>query len=59
MNLLTKYYGVTFVLSTATQPALNSREGFGWRFKGLDGVREIMHASGAVIGVLQQARHRP
>ncbi len=43
MNLLAKYYGVTFVLSTATQPALNSREGFGWRFKGLDGVHEIMH----------------
>jgi len=42
MNLLTRHYGVTFVLSTATQPALNSREGFGWTFRGLDGVREIM-----------------
>ncbi len=42
INLLAKYYGVTFVLSTATQPALNSREGFGWTFRGLDGVREIM-----------------
>ena len=42
MNLLTRHYGVTFVLSTATQPALNSREGFGWRFRGLEGVREIM-----------------
>jgi CRISPR-associated endonuclease/helicase Cas3 len=42
MNLLARYYGVTFVLSTATQPALNSREGFGWTFRGLDGVREIM-----------------
>jgi CRISPR-associated endonuclease/helicase Cas3 len=42
MNLLARYYGVTFVLSTATQPALNSREGFGWTFRGLDGMREIM-----------------
>jgi|CXWL01.1.fsa_nt_gi CRISPR-associated endonuclease/helicase Cas3 len=42
INLLAQHYGVTFVLSTATQPALNSRKGFGWTFKGLDGVREIM-----------------
>ncbi|MDF0667212.1 MAG: CRISPR-associated helicase Cas3' [Nitrospira sp.] len=41
INLLARHYGVTFVLSTATQPALNSREGFGWTFRGLDGVREI------------------
>lgn len=42
VNLLAQNYGVTFVLSTATQPALNSRSGFGWTFKGLDGVREII-----------------
>ena len=42
INLLTQHYGVTFVLSTATQPALQSREGFGWVFKGLNNVREIM-----------------
>ena len=41
INLLTNY-DVTFLLSTATQPALNSREGFGWHFKGLERVREIM-----------------
>ena len=42
VNLLAQHYGVTFVLSTATQPALNSRSGIGWTFKGLDGVREIV-----------------
>ncbi len=42
MNLLAQHYGVTFVLSTATQPALNSRSGFGWTFKGLNGVNEIV-----------------
>jgi len=42
INLLARYYGVTFVLSTATQPALNSRGGVGWTFSGLDSVREIM-----------------
>jgi CRISPR-associated endonuclease/helicase Cas3 len=43
INLLTsKCYGVTFVFSTATQPALNSRKGFGWHFRGLEHVREIM-----------------
>ncbi len=42
MNLLARHYGVSFILSTATQPALHSRSGFGWRFKGLENVREIM-----------------
>ena len=42
INLLSRHYGVTFVLSTATQPALQSREGFGWTFKGLNEVHEIM-----------------
>lgn len=40
MNLLRKHYHVSFVISTATQPAFESREGF----KGLpkDSVREII-----------------
>lgn len=42
INLLSRFYGVTFVLSTATQPAFNSRQGVGWSFCGLENVREIM-----------------
>lgn len=43
MNQLADHYGVTFVLSTATQPALGSFQPFGGQaFRGLDQVREIM-----------------
>jgi CRISPR-associated endonuclease/helicase Cas3 len=43
MNQLTNHYGVTFVLSTATQPALGSFQSFGNApFRGLDNVSEIM-----------------
>jgi CRISPR-associated endonuclease/helicase Cas3 len=43
MNQLASHYGVTFVLSTATQPALGSFQPFGGKpFRGLDNVREIM-----------------
>ncbi len=43
MNQLANHYGVTFVLSTATQPALGSFQSFGNNpFRRLDNVREIM-----------------
>lgn len=44
MNLLAGHYGVTFVLSTATQPVLASRQTFDARknVRGLNNVREII-----------------
>ena len=43
MNLLVAHYGVTFLLSTATQPALSSFHTFGaLLFRGLDNVHEIV-----------------
>ena len=44
LNLLTRHYGVTVVLSTATQPALASRDYFdpSKQVRGLDPVREIV-----------------
>jgi CRISPR-associated endonuclease/helicase Cas3 len=44
LNLLTAHYGVTVVLSTATQPALATREYFdaSQNLHGLDSVREIV-----------------
>ena len=44
LNLLTRHYGVTVVLSTATQPALARQEYFDPQkaIQGLDAVRELM-----------------
>lgn len=42
MQLLVEHYHVSFVLSTATQPALNTRMVDGKPFPGLKNVREIM-----------------
>jgi CRISPR-associated endonuclease/helicase Cas3 len=54
VNLLARYYGVTFIFSTATQPALNSRKGFDWTFKGLEGVQEIMNDPDALYRDLER-----
>lgn len=44
MNQLAAHYGVTFMLSTATQPALGSFQSFGNKpFRGLDNVCEIIN----------------
>lgn len=55
MNQLATHYGVTFVLSTATQPALGSFRSFGGQpFRGLDNVREIMDDPDALYQALQR-----
>ena len=42
MNILSKYYNVTFIISTATQPAFKERDVNGKKFEGLQNVIEIM-----------------
>ena len=55
MNQLASHYGVTFVLSTATQPALSSFQAFGGKpFRGLDNVCEIMDAPDALYQQLKR-----
>ncbi len=55
MNQLANHYGVTFVLSTATQPTLGSFHPFGSKaFRGLDNVREIMDAPDALYQQLKR-----
>ncbi|HEY9784255.1 MAG TPA: CRISPR-associated helicase Cas3' [Candidatus Obscuribacterales bacterium] len=39
---LSRSFGVTFVLSTATQPALEARRGLDYNFKGLSKVKELI-----------------
>ncbi len=42
MQLLVDHYGVTFVISTATQPAFEERTDAGGKFKGLKEIKEII-----------------
>ncbi|WP_323029411.1 CRISPR-associated helicase Cas3' [Castellaniella defragrans] len=60
LNLLTQFYGVTVVLSTATQPALASREYFEVRqnLRGLDNVREIIADPDALYTALERVEVR-
>ncbi|MBO9357750.1 CRISPR-associated endonuclease Cas3'' [Bordetella petrii] len=60
LNLLTRHYGVTVVLSTATQPALASRAYFDARqnLRGLDNVREIIDDPDALYAALERVKVR-
>lgn len=60
LNLLTKHYGVTVVLSTATQPALSTREYFDAQnnMRGLENVREIMDDPDALYAQLERVKVR-
>lgn len=55
---LQKNYGVTIVLSTATQPALESRKSFDFTFEGLDGVKEIMDDPKTLQNSLKRVRYK-
>ncbi|WP_414040577.1 CRISPR-associated helicase Cas3' [Acidithiobacillus sp. M4-SHS-6] len=60
LNLLTRHYGVTVVLSTATQPALSTRSYFDARqnLRGLDNVREIIADPDALYQQLERVNVR-
>ena len=54
INLLVRSYGVTFVLSTATQPALGTLKTFQRTLRGLDNVREIIDDQDALYQDLER-----
>ncbi|MDP2030268.1 MAG: CRISPR-associated helicase Cas3' [Thiobacillus sp.] len=60
LNLLSRHYGVSVVLSTATQPALSTREYFDARqnLRGLDNVREIVSDPDALYRALERVNVR-
>jgi CRISPR-associated endonuclease/helicase Cas3 len=51
---LRKNYGVTFVLSTATQPAFSPIETPSFRFEGLSNMTEIVNDPGALHGAFRR-----
>lgn len=55
---LKDFYGVSFVLCTATQPALYPQRSFGWHFKGLNGIREIMEDPASLHDALRRVEIR-
>lgn len=58
IRLLAAHYRVTFLLCSATQPALQSRQEFGWSFAGLDGVTELMPDPDTLYSVLDRVNYR-
>ena len=58
LNLLVKHYGVTVVLCTATQPALNSTDYFDKSkdLRGLENVREIIDHPDALFTALNRVK---
>jgi CRISPR-associated endonuclease/helicase Cas3 len=54
MDELRKHYGVTFLLSTATQPALDPQRGPGFVFEGLSGIKEIIENPAALYQSLKR-----
>lgn len=58
LNLLVKHYGVTVLLCTATQPALNSTNYFDKSkdLRGLENVREIINAPDALFANLERVK---
>ncbi len=60
LKLLARHYGVSVVLSTATQPALSTREYFdpSQNLRGLDDVREIIDDPDALYQALERVNVR-
>lgn len=54
MNLLVRHYRVTFVLSTATQPALGTLQTFQRTIRGLENMHEIMDDPDALYRDLER-----